>query len=62
MADSPGPALELLPTVTPDWLATPVTYSRRGRTATLPLWVVLRHIVNHITYYRGQVASAAGWP
>jgi uncharacterized damage-inducible protein DinB len=48
---------ELLPTLTPDWLATPVTYSRRGRTATLPPWVVLRHIVNHTTYHRGQVAS-----
>jgi uncharacterized damage-inducible protein DinB len=48
---------ELLPALTPDWLATPVTYSRRGRTATLPPWVVLRHIVNHTTYHRGQVAS-----
>ena len=48
---------ELLPALTPDWLATPVTYSRRGRSATLPPWVVLRHIVNHTTYHRGQVAS-----
>ena len=24
---------------------------------TLPPWVVLRHIVNHTTYHRGQVAS-----
>ena len=48
---------ELLPALTPDWLATPVTYSRRGRTATLAPWVVLRHIVNHTTYHRGQVAS-----
>jgi uncharacterized damage-inducible protein DinB len=47
----------LLPTVTPEWLATPVTLSRRGRTATLPPWAVLRHIVNHTTYHRGQVAS-----
>src|SRR5262249_10298600 len=43
--------------LTPDWLATPLTYSRRGQTATLPPWAVLRHIVNHTTYHRGQVAS-----
>ena len=48
---------ELLPALTSDWLVTPVTYSRRGRTATLPPWVVLRHVVNHTTYHRGQVAS-----
>jgi uncharacterized damage-inducible protein DinB len=48
---------ELQPTLTPDYLATPVTYSRRGRKATLPPWAVLRHIVNHTTYHRGQVAS-----
>jgi len=48
---------ERLPAFTPAWLATPITYSRRGRTATLPPWVVLRHIVNHTTYHRGQVAS-----
>jgi uncharacterized damage-inducible protein DinB len=48
---------ELLPTLTPERLATPVTHRRRGRTATLPPWVVLRHIVNHTTYHRGQVAS-----
>lgn len=34
-----------------------MTLSRRGRTATLPPWVVLRHVVNHATYHRGQVAS-----
>src|SRR5262249_18389631 len=48
---------ELLPALTPVWLATPITYSKRGRTATLPPWAVLRHIVNHTTYHRGQVAS-----
>src|SRR5262249_42937829 len=48
---------ELLPALTPDWLTTPVTYSRRGRTATLPPWVVLRHVVNRTTYHRGQLAS-----
>jgi uncharacterized damage-inducible protein DinB len=48
---------ELLPTLTPERLATPVILQRRGRKATLPPWAVLRHIVNHTTYHRGQVAS-----
>jgi uncharacterized damage-inducible protein DinB len=47
----------LLPALTPDRLAQPVTLRRRGRTATLPPWVLLRHLVNHTTYHRGQVAS-----
>jgi uncharacterized damage-inducible protein DinB len=48
---------DLLPTLTPQRLASPVTLQRRGRSATLPPWAVLRHIVNHTTYHRGQVAS-----
>ena len=48
---------ELLPSLTSERLATPVTYRRRGRTATLPPWALLRHVVNHTTYHRGQVAS-----
>jgi uncharacterized damage-inducible protein DinB len=48
---------DLLPTLTPQRLATPVMYRRRGRSATLPPWAVLRHVVNHTTYHRGQVAS-----
>jgi uncharacterized damage-inducible protein DinB len=47
----------LLPTLTPEILATPRTLSRRGRTAVLPPWAVLRHVVNHTTYHRGQVAA-----
>ena len=47
----------LLRTLTPEQLATPRTFSRRGRTAVLPPWAVLRHVVNHTTYHRGQVAS-----
>jgi uncharacterized damage-inducible protein DinB len=47
----------LLPSLTPERLATPRTLQRRGRTAVLPPWVVLRHVVNHTTYHRGQVAS-----
>ena len=48
---------ELRPTLTPEWLNTVVTLRRRGRTATLPRWALVRHIVNHSTYHRGQVAS-----
>jgi uncharacterized damage-inducible protein DinB len=48
---------ELMPAMTPERMATPITLRRRGRGATLPPWAVLRHIVNHSTYHRGQVAS-----
>jgi uncharacterized damage-inducible protein DinB len=48
---------QILPTLTPERLATPQTMRGGGRTAFLPPWVVLRHIVNHSTYHRGQVAS-----
>jgi len=47
----------LLPKLTHELLATLRTLSRRGRTIVLPPWVVLRHVVNHTTYHRGQVAS-----
>jgi uncharacterized damage-inducible protein DinB len=44
--------------LTPEQLAAPFTYrNMKGQVATLPLWVVLRHVVNHATYHRGQVAS-----
>ena len=48
---------ELRPTLTPEWLGTVLTLRRRTYTATLPPWAILRHIVNHSTYHRGQVAS-----
>ena len=47
----------LLPTLTPERLAAPQTLRRGSRSAVLPPWVVLRHIVNHSTYHRGQIAS-----
>jgi uncharacterized damage-inducible protein DinB len=47
----------LLPKLTPEFLATPHTFRRRGRTATFPPWILLRHVINHTTYHRGQVAS-----
>jgi uncharacterized damage-inducible protein DinB len=46
-----------LPTLTPEALATPRTFRGGDRSATLAPWVVLRHLVNHGTYHRGQLAS-----
>jgi uncharacterized damage-inducible protein DinB len=47
----------LWPALPPQRLATPQTFELRGRSRVLPPWVVLRHIVNHATYHRGQIAS-----
>ena len=48
---------ELRPTLTAERLDTVLTLRAVGRTFTLPRWAILRHIVNHSTYHRGQVAS-----
>ena len=48
---------ELQPTLTPERLNTVVTLRRWGHTATRPPWAMLRHIVNHSTYHRGQVVA-----
>jgi uncharacterized damage-inducible protein DinB len=47
----------LWPALTPEHLAAPRAFQLRGRSWVLPPWVVLRHVVNHATYHRGQVAS-----
>jgi uncharacterized damage-inducible protein DinB len=47
----------LLPALTPTFLSTPREFKRRVKTFILPPWLVLRHVVNHTTYHRGQVAS-----
>jgi len=47
----------VLPKLSPAVLEAPRTFQRRGRTAVLTPWIVLRHVVNHTTYHRGQVAS-----
>jgi uncharacterized damage-inducible protein DinB len=47
----------LLPALTTEFLTTPQTFQRRGQSRVLLPWVVLRHVVNHTTYHRGQVAS-----
>jgi uncharacterized damage-inducible protein DinB len=48
---------ELRPALTPEWINTALTLHAIGRTFTLPRWAMLRHIVNHSTYHRGQVAA-----
>lgn len=48
---------ELRPTLTPEWLNTVLTLRAIGRPFTLPRWAILRHIVNHSSYHRGQTAS-----
>lgn len=48
---------ELRPAFTPAWLDGRLTLSAIGRKFTLPRWAILRHIVNHSSYHRGQVAS-----
>ena len=48
----------LLPTLTPERLATILAYRNlAGNDNQLPVWAVLRHVVNHATYHRGQIAS-----
>ncbi len=48
---------ELRPALTPERLNSLLTLSWPGGSATLPTWALLRHIVSHSTYHRGQVAS-----
>jgi uncharacterized damage-inducible protein DinB len=48
---------ELRPALTPQRLHTVLTLRAVGRTFTLPRWAILRHIVNHSSYHRGQVAA-----
>lgn len=47
-----------LATYTPGRLAGPFTWKNlKGEERTVPFWVVVRHVVNHQTYHRGQIAS-----
>jgi uncharacterized damage-inducible protein DinB len=48
---------DLRPTLTTERLNTLLTLYAIRRTFTLPRWTILRHIVNHGSYHRGQVAS-----
>jgi uncharacterized damage-inducible protein DinB len=48
---------ELRPTLTTERLGTLLTLRGGGHEFIVPRWALLRHIVNHSTYHRGQVAS-----
>jgi uncharacterized damage-inducible protein DinB len=48
----------LLAGLDPERLEATWTYQNfAGESASLPLWAVFRHVVNHATYHRGQIAS-----
>lgn len=48
----------LLAGVAPGGLAAVWSYTNlQGQVASLPLWAVYRHVINHASYHRGQVAS-----
>jgi uncharacterized damage-inducible protein DinB len=48
----------LLPTYDAPRLAGPFTWRNlKGETKTAPFWVVVRHVVNHQTYHRGQISA-----
>ena len=48
---------KLLPSLTSERLVTPQNFLSGGQIVMAPPWAVLRHVVNHATYHRGQVAS-----
>ena len=49
----------LLPSLGPERLAAPLVWRNlKGEPKAAPLWAVLRHVVNHASYHRGQVAAA----
>jgi len=51
-------ARQVLPDLTPERLAADFTYiDLAGKPRSLPLWAALRHLINHGTYHRGQLAS-----
>ena len=51
----------LLDTLPPERLAAVWSYRNfDNQELALPLWAVLRHVVNHATYHRGQIAAKFG--
>jgi uncharacterized damage-inducible protein DinB len=51
----------LLDTIRPEQLAAVWTYRNlENQELSLPLWAVFRHVVNHATYHRGQIAAKLG--
>ena len=47
-----------LATLGPERLAAPLVWKNlKGEPKAAPLWAVLRHVVNHASYHRGQAAA-----
>lgn len=44
-------------TLTPERLAGPLVYMRRGQQQESPLWWAVAHVFNHQTHHRGQVTT-----
>jgi uncharacterized damage-inducible protein DinB len=43
--------------LTPERLAAPLVYMRRGQKQEFPLWWAVAHVFNHQTHHRGQVTT-----
>jgi uncharacterized damage-inducible protein DinB len=45
--------------LSPAWLAEPLTYTSKidGKTRTVPKWVLVTHMFNHQTHHRGQITT-----
>ncbi len=43
--------------LTPERLAAPLVYMRRGQKLETPLWWAIAHVFNHQTHHRGQVTT-----
>jgi uncharacterized damage-inducible protein DinB len=46
-------------TLSPTWLAQPLTYTSGidSKTRTLPAWLLMTHLFNHQTHHRGQLTT-----
>lgn len=43
--------------LTPEHLAGPLVYTRRGQAQESPLWWAVAHVFNHQTHHRGQITA-----
>src|SRR5947207_2878843 len=58
LAKADADLLDFLSTLTPERTAAPFTWKNlKGEEKAAPFWAVLRHVVNHGTYHRGQISS-----